>query len=1223
MRHVAWLVVVFFAAVFAPLGCSPGDPAAPPAPRVASTTQALTTIDTTPGNSTNGFFGQQSPTKTFGQTITVPLADTTLNSFSVVMASVPATVVFRGEVYAWDGTKVTGANLYESAPMSTADANPQTITFNTGGITLTAGAQYVLFATAAKDVAGTGQGSWATRSDNPYAGGTFVNTDSAPAQWSTVPWVSVPAVDVAFTATFVGPLASATTLASSVNPSVFGQPVTLTATVTGGGATPVGTVTFKEGATTLGTALLDGAGNSSVAPALAVGAHSITAVYGGGSHAPSTSAALVQTVNKSSTSTALSSSLSPSIVGGNVTFTASVALVAPGAGTPTGTASFREGAVVLGTGPVSAAGVATFATSALTVGGHTIVVDYGGDGSFAASTSPSVAQIVNQDGASVGLTSSVNPSTFASSTTFTATVTSVGSGGTPTGNVTFRDGATTLGTVALNASGVATLATAALAGGGHTIAADYSGDAKHGIASGSLTQTVNAGPSTTTIVSLTNPSVFGQSVTYRATVTGAGATPTGAVTFLDGGAPLGTVTLNGAGQATLATSSLSAGSHAITASYGGNSSFGISTSAAVAQQVNTATSATVLISSSQPSIVGQSVTFTATVSAVLPGAGTPSGTVTFSDGGAALGPGTLNGGVATFTTTTLSVGNHTITAGYGGDSSFAPSTSANLTQTVKQDGVSATIVSSLAPSTFGASVTFTATIAATAGSGTPTGTVTFRDGAMLLGTGALAAGSATYSTAALAGGSHTISATYGGDANHAAGSAASLSQLVNGAVTTTALTSSVNPSVFGQSTTLTATVTSAAAGARTGTVMFVDGVTTLGTVMLNGAGIATYSTAALTVGTHALSAVYSGDTNFTTSTSAGVSQVVALGSTSTAIASSSNPSLIDSTVTFMATVIANAPSAGAPSGDVTFRDGATVLGSGTLSGAGVATFATATLAVGAHTITADYGGSASHDVSSSPPLAQNVNSAAAAIALKTSPRPSTYGSPVTLTAILTGALGTPTGTIVFKDGMTVLGSGALNFSGVATLSITTLPVGTHMLGDAYGGDTTYATGMGSISHVVNQATTKTTLLSAPSTTTFGSTVTFTATVAAGASGFTGKVELFDGTTSLGIADLTGATATFSTAALTQGDHSISATYKGDANFATSTSTGLTQTVLSGLRRPSGSSGGADGGGDEVVAPPDAGCGCHLEARENSTGGVAALFALAGVSLIAARRRRRG
>ena len=99
--------------------------------------------------------------------------------------------------------------------------------------------------------------------------------------------------------------------------------------------------------------------------------------------------------------------------------------------------------------------------------------------------------------------------------------------------------------------------------------------------------------------------------------------------------------------------------------------------------ITQASTSTGLTSSLNPSILGQSVTFTATVSVVSPGAGTPTGTVTFMDSSTTLGTGTLNGsGVATYTTSVLAVGSHSITAVYGGDSNFIASTSPALTQKV-------------------------------------------------------------------------------------------------------------------------------------------------------------------------------------------------------------------------------------------------------------------------------------------------------------------------------------------------------------------------------------------------------------------------------------------------------------------------------------------------------------------------------------------------------------
>jgi MYXO-CTERM domain-containing protein len=1018
---------------------------------------------------------------------------------------------------------------------------------------------------------------------------------------------------------------STTTLAASNNPSVFGQAVTLTAHVTASSGTPAGTVTFMEGAATLGSAALNGSGDATfTTSALAVGSHSLTAAFSGGCVPASTSSVFTQVVDKAGTMTALASSVNPTIIGGSTTFTATVSATAPGAGTRTGIVTFRDGAAVIGTSSVDGAGVATFATSGLGSGSHTIAADYSGDGNFTASTAPAVTQVVNQDGATVAVSSAPNPSTYGSAATFTAAVTSAGTGGTPTGNVTFKDGTTALGTVAVDGAGVATFSTAALLGGTHTINVDYAGDANHSAASGSMQHAVDPGPPTAALDSLTNPSVFGQPVTLTVNVSGAGVTPTGTVSFDEGGTPLGTATLT-AGAASITTSALSVGTHSIVATYGGDTNYATNASTALSQVVDKAATSTTLVSGSNPAVVGASVTFTATVAASAPGAGTPTGTVNFREGAVALGSGTLDAsGVATFTTSALSVGSHTIVADYVTSDSFLASTSADLTQKINKDGVTATIASSLNPSTFGASVTFTATVASAGGGGTPTGNVDFYEGAALLGSGTLdGAGAATFATTALLGGTHAISATYAGDGNHAGGSSAALSQVVKGAETATALASSVNPSVFGQSITLTATVTSAIAGAITGSVTFSDGVNVLGSATLDAGGVATLSTSAFDVATHVVSAVYGGDSNYASSSSPSLSQVVDVGATAVALASSSNPSLIGSDVTFTATVTATAPSVGTPSGTVTFKEGANTLGTGTLGAGGIATFTTNALPVGAHTITAEYGGSASFAVSTSDPMTQNVSSAAATIALTAAPSPATYGGSVTLTATLTGANGTPTGAVTFKDGTTELGNGTLDGSGVATLSVSSLVAGTHSLGLAYSGDATYAGGTGAASLVVNKAATTTKVASSLNPSTFGATVTFTATVASAVTGFIGSVEFFDGTTSLGTSVLTGTTATISTSALTQTGHSITATYKGDANFAASTSAGLAQAVNA--KSAAASDAGAPDTGAAGAAPTaaavDTGCGCRVEGPSGGAGS-GALFALAGVGLALVRRRRR-
>ena len=139
---------------------------------------------------------------------------------------------------------------------------------------------------------------------------------------------------------------------------------------------------------------------------------------------------------------------------------------------------------------------------------------------------------------------------------------------------------------------------------------------------------------------------------------------------------------------------------------------------------------------------------------------------------------------------------------------------------------------------------FTATVSAT--SGTPTGSVTFKDGATVLGTTALAGGVANFSTAKLASGNHSITASFVGSTYFVASASGALTEVVENG-TTTVVTSSANPSVFGQSVTLTATISHGTI-IPTGTVTFKAGATILTTATVGSSGTATYTSSAFTVG---------------------------------------------------------------------------------------------------------------------------------------------------------------------------------------------------------------------------------------------------------------------------------------------------------------------------------------------------------------------------------------
>ncbi len=182
---------------------------------------------------------------------------------------------------------------------------------------------------------------------------------------------------------------------------------------------------------------------------------------------------------------------------------------------------------------------------------------------------------------------------------------------------------------------------------------------------------------TETLQSSVNPSTFGQTVTFTAQLSAANGVPTGDVRFTDGNTVLGTQAISGAGVSTFSTNQLSVGNHTITATYEPTGSFGAA-SASLTQTVNGYATTTNLTSSVNPATVGQSVTFTASVSSH---SGTPSGTITFTDGTAVLGTAVMSSGVASYATTALSAGVHQITATFQASGGFG-SSSATLAETV-------------------------------------------------------------------------------------------------------------------------------------------------------------------------------------------------------------------------------------------------------------------------------------------------------------------------------------------------------------------------------------------------------------------------------------------------------------------------------------------------------------------------------------------------------------
>jgi hypothetical protein len=500
-----------------------------------------------------------------------------------------------------------------------------------------------------------------------------------------------------------------------------------------------------------------------------------------------------------------------------------------------------------------------------------------------------------------------------------------------------------------------------------------------GTAPRAITLTVAPGPSGTALSISPSPSSAYEPVILTAAVSPASAgmpTPTGEVTFLDGHSALGTVALQD-GSASLTVASFGVGGHSLSASYGGNGSYLASGSPATTLQVNTGAVAVTLLAAPSLPVHGQPVSLTATVARDpgYVGAPMPTGTVTFFDGAEPLGQVLLSGGQATFQATDLGVGGHVFVARYGGDTTSAPGISVGQPLVVDRASTSTSLSSSLQPSFAGQAVTFRATVAIVApGTGTSTGAVTFFDGATALGTEVVVAGQASLTTSTLATGAHAITARYGGDATNQPSISSGLIQDVVLDPVKVTLQAIPGLPVFGQPVSLTATAVRdpawPGAPALTGTVTFFDGPEPIGQAVLSG-GIASLQVNGLATGGHVFVASYGGDATSATGTSTGQPLVVNLATTSTTLASSLNPSSSGQAVTFSAAVSVVAPGAGAVAGTVTFLDGATVLGFGTVTG-GAASLTTSALAVGTHAITARYDGGGGLASSTSPPLSQVV-----------------------------------------------------------------------------------------------------------------------------------------------------------------------------------------------------------------------------------------------------------
>ena len=501
------------------------------------------------------------------------------------------------------------------------------------------------------------------------------------------------------------------------------------------------------------------------------------------------------------------------------------------------------------------------------------------------------------------------------------------------------------------------------------------------------TFTVTA-PPVLSLISSASSAAYGAPVTLTATLTSSCVTPAGTVTFLDGTTPLGGIALNGSGAAAYTTSALAIGSHSMTASYGGSSACGSATATAVSVTVTRSAQTISFTPISSPLTFGAGpLTLSASASSGLP--------VTF----IATGPATVNGTALTIT----GAGSVVVTANQEGNGNYAAASPASQTIAVAK----ATPTIGLTSSASGASFTLTAT--ATGSSIKPTGQVTFFNGAAQLGASALNSGAASL-VVTLPVGQNSVTASYAGDSNYvAAASAAAGVTVIKSPQTITfkqlssAVTYGASPLTLSASAASGLPVTFSVAGPATvnGNTLTITGAGSV-VVTANQGGNSTYAAASP------------------------VSQTIVVAKATPTIGLTSSASGATDTLT------ATATGRGVkPTGQVTFLNGATQLGTGTLT-SGAANLVV-TLPAGQNSVKASYPGDSNYMAAASAAVGVTVIKTQQTITFKQVSSAVTYGaSPLTLSASASSGL-----TVTFSvTGPATINGTTLTITGAGSLVVT-------------------------------------------------------------------------------------------------------------------------------------------------------------------------------------------
>ena len=949
---------------------------------------------------------------------------------------------------------------------------------------------------------------------------------------------------------------------------------------------------------------------------------------------------------------ALTAGLDPSNVNDSVTFTATI--TGDGTDAPTQNVEFTYGGTPISdcggaTGePVTSSGVNTYTsvciTSTLTAGaGVSVTATYlPGDLVYADNQvdSSNLTQTVDQ----LSPTLTISATTAANlNTVVTLSATLSGAPFTPTspsGTVSFTSNGSAIScnsaATVNSTTGVANCATSALLAGTDVIGASYPGDANFKTATAAtVNQTINQlSPTLALTPSPTGPITVGTSVTFTAQLGSAAfspVAPTGTVIFKANGNPItcgsgSSPTVTAAGTAKCQTSALVAPADIITATYPGDGNFNAVGPIQIAESVGTTAANTILASSNPSPDVNQSVTFTATVSAPS-GTVVPTVSVTFTSGSTTgpqlCAPVTLTVGSTNSTAicndsfTSVTAGT-TIFANYSGDTNFSSGTAATRTEVVAVTSTGTGLSSVPSSSTVNQQVAFTAVVTPVfTGAAAPTGTVNFtNNGTPLACSPVTVATSAGVTTAVcnvtfLSPSSNSVVARYNGDANFTLSNSTADLQPVGKTATSTGVVSSLPSPPVNQTITFTATVTPAVTGSTnpSGTVKFsyvlnggssVTLCASAGVTTLSGVTTATCAQPLPSDGNYTISAAYSGDASFLTSTGT-VPQPVGLATTTTALSAVPSTSTVNQSVTFTATVTPTISGSTNPTGNVTFTFTNSSVTTpvnlcvpkavSTSAGKTTATCVASLPGAAADTINATYAGDTNFG-SSSGTAAQTVNQTATTTAVTASTSSPTVNQAITFTATINPTIApfagstNPSGKVTFTytlgtgSPVTLCASAAVSTTAEVTTATcsTSLPTdGSYTISAAYTGDANFIASTGALPESVGVTATTTTVVSSLTTSVVNQVSTYTATIAPVVPGSTNPKGSVTFTYSLNggaavnlnctvsqpvtVSTLGTVTTAACTAPLpTKGSYVIKATYSGDSNFAASVGTTTPQTV---------------------------------------------------------------